>query len=180
MAAELLLPPIQIPTPRPPSLRVAGSCMRHPIPVVLLACSLASPFVAPLAAQAKAITPAQHEAAERASLDYAECSAFFQVVQAGFASAKRSAEAVKFKAIADKAERFAVIAAQQGRSETRAERVTQARIDLNLGSMNKAVGPDFSKLSPLMDRHAARCVRAVTQAGAPEVRWGAETPPSRP
>ncbi|WP_290867840.1 hypothetical protein [Aquabacterium sp.] len=150
--------------------------MRHSITVGLLACCLAIPP----AAHATPLSPAQRDAAERASLDYAECAAFFRVVQAGFASAKRSAEAVKFKAIADKAERFAVIAAQQSRSEVRAERVIQARIDLNLSTMNKAVGPDFGQLSALMDRHAARCIQAVTQDKAPEVRWGAVAPQSRP
>ncbi|MDP2066595.1 MAG: hypothetical protein Q8K38_11570 [Burkholderiaceae bacterium] len=111
------------------------------------------------------------EVTDNVATEYAECAAYFAVVQGAFQSAGKEAEAKKFKAASDKAARFSLLAASESRSEEMATRVTLARFEMSLKTMQKTIGNDYSNISLLMNKHSESCVEAMTDSSALIKRW---------
>jgi hypothetical protein len=111
------------------------------------------------------------EVTDNVATEYAECAAYFAMVQGAFQSSGKAIEAAKYKEASDKAAEFAVLAARQSRSEEMATRVTLARFEMSLKSMQKTVDYNYSNMSLLMSRHSGPCVEAMTDSAALIKRW---------
>lgn len=111
------------------------------------------------------------EVTDNVATEYAECAAYFAVVQGAFQSAGKANDAKKYKEASDKAAEFSLLAAQQSRPEDMATRVTLARFEMNLKAMQKTIDNNYSNISLLMNKHSDVCVEAVTDSSAMVKRW---------
>lgn len=112
-----------------------------------------------------------HEIADNVATEYAECSAYFGIVQGAFASSGKSQQSAKFKEVSDKAAEFSLMAAQRSRSTDMAARVTLARIEMSMKEMQKTIDNNYSNISLLMKKHLDSCVEAMTDSSALIKRW---------
>ena len=108
---------------------------------------------------------------DNVATEYADCAAYFAVVQGAFQSTGKETEAKKYKEASDKAAEFSLLAAKQSRSEDMATRVTLARFEMSLKSMQKTIGNNYSNISLLMNKHSDSCVEAMTDSSALIKRW---------
>lgn len=132
---------------------------------------LALTFVSfPSAAQpsVEAITA---EVTDNVATEYAECAAYFAVLQGAFANSGKAAESAKSKAASDKAAEFSLISAKQSRSEEMATKVTLARFEMSLKEMQKTIDNNYSNISLLMNKHSDSCVEGLTNSAAFMKHW---------
>ncbi len=111
------------------------------------------------------------EVTDNVATEYAECAAYFAIVQGAFQGSVKSVEAAKYKEASDKAANFSVLAAKKSRSEEMATRVTLARFEMSMKSMQKTIDNDYSNISLLMNRYSTPCVEAMTDSAALIKRW---------
>ncbi|MFO1300788.1 MAG: hypothetical protein U1F17_10470 [Burkholderiaceae bacterium] len=111
------------------------------------------------------------EVTDNVATEYAECAAYFAIVQGAFESSGRTAEATKYKEVSDKAFQFSFRAAQQSRNEEMAGKVSLARFETSLKEMQKVIDYDYSNISLLMNRHSTPCVEAMKDSGVVIRRW---------
>nr|WP_315203342.1 hypothetical protein [uncultured Albidiferax sp.] len=111
------------------------------------------------------------EVTDNVAMEYAECAAFFSIVNGAFLSSGKATQAAKFKETSDKAAMFSLMAAKQSRAEEMATKVTLARIEMNLKDMQKTIDNNYSNMSLLSNKYLTPCVEAM-QDSAPLInRW---------
>ena len=135
--------------------------------ILLLALAFAS---SSLAAQ-PSVDAITAEVTDNIATEYAECAAYFAVLQGAFANSGKPAESAKFKAASDRAAEFSLISAKQSRSEDMATKVTLARFEMSLKEMQKTIDNNYSNISLLMKKHADSCVEAMTDSSALIKQW---------
>jgi hypothetical protein len=111
------------------------------------------------------------EVTDNVATEYAECAAYFAIVQGAFQSSGKATEAAKYKEASDKAAAFSVLAAKRSRSEEMATRITVARFEMSLKSMQKTIDNNYSNMSLLLNQHSDLCVEAMTDSAAIIKRW---------
>ena len=111
------------------------------------------------------------EVTDNVATEYAECAAYFAIVQGAFQSSGKATEGAKYKEASDKAAAFSLLAAKQSRSEEMATRVTLTRFEMSLKSMQKTIENNYSNMSLLMNRHSEPCVEAMTDSSVLIKRW---------
>lgn len=135
--------------------------------VLLLALAFASSSLA-AEPSVDAITA---EATDNIATEYAECAAYFAVLQGAFANSGKPAESAKFKAASDRAAEFSLISAKQSRSEDMATKVTLARFEMSLKEIQKTIDNNYSNISLLMNKHSDPCTEGLTNSAAFMKRW---------
>jgi hypothetical protein len=135
--------------------------------VLLLALAFAS---SSLAAQ-PSVDAITAEVTDNIATEYAECAAYFAVLQGSFANSGKPAESAKFKAASDRAAEFSLISAKQSRSEDMATKVTLARFEMSLKEMQKTIDNNYSNISLLMNKHSDSCTEGLTNSAAFMKRW---------
>jgi hypothetical protein len=133
----------------------------HSIFLLLILVCAATPAMAQPSAEALTA-----EVTENVATEYAECAAYFAIVQGAFASSGKPAESAKFKAVSDKAAEFSLLAARQSRAEDMATKVTLARFEMSLKAMQETINNDYSNISLLMNKHSDTCVEGMTDSAA--------------
>ncbi|MDM7950365.1 hypothetical protein [Hydrogenophaga sp.] len=111
------------------------------------------------------------EVTDNVATEYADCAAYFSIVQGAFQSSGKENEAKKYKDASDKAAEFSLLAAKQSRTEDIATRVTLARFEMSLKGMQKTIANNYSNISLLMNKHSDSCVEAMTDSSALIKRW---------
>lgn len=111
------------------------------------------------------------EVTDNIATEYAECAAYFAILQGAFANSGKSAESTKFKEASDKAAEFSLISAKQSRSEEMATKITLARFEMSLKAMQKTIDNNYSNISLLMNKHSDSCVEGLTNSAAFMKRW---------
>lgn len=111
------------------------------------------------------------EVTDNVATEYAECAAYFAIIQGAFANSGKPVESAKYKEASDKAAQFSLLAAQQSRSEELATKVTLARFEMSLKTMNKTINNNYSNVSLLMNEHSAPCVEALADSATLIARW---------
>ena len=111
------------------------------------------------------------EITDNVAMEYAECAAFFAIVEGAFQNAGKTAAAEKYKEASDKAAHFSLLAAQASRSEEMAANVTVARFELSLKDMMRTIQNNYSNISLLSVKHSDSCVQAMTDSAAVMRRW---------
>lgn len=111
------------------------------------------------------------EVTDNIATEYAECAAYFAIVQGAFANSGKPAESTKFKAASDKAAKFSLISAMRSRSEDMATKVTLARFEMSLKEMQRTIGNNYSNVSLLMNKHSDSCVEGMTNSAVLMKRW---------
>jgi len=111
------------------------------------------------------------EVSDNVATEYAECAAYFSVVQGAFLNSGKTTEAQQYKGVSDKAAEFSLFAARQSRTEEMATRVTLARFEMNLKAMQTTIGNNYSNISLVMNKYSDSCVEAMTDSTALIKRW---------
>lgn len=111
------------------------------------------------------------EVTDNIATEYAECAAYFAVLQGALASSGKPADSAKFKAASDRAAEFSLISAKQSRSDDMATKVTLARFEMSLKEMQKTIDNNYSNISLLMNKHSDRCTVGLTNSAAFMKRW---------
>ncbi len=111
------------------------------------------------------------EVTDNIATEYAECAAYFAILEGAFASSGKSAESAKLKAVSDKAAEFSLISAKQSRSEEMATKVTLARFEISLKAMQETIDNNYSNISLLMNKYSDSCVEGLTNSAAFMNRW---------
>lgn len=111
------------------------------------------------------------EVTDNIATEYAECAAYYAVLQGAFANSGKPAESAKFKAASDRAAEFSLISAKQSRSDDMATKVTLARFEMSLKDMQKTIDNNYSNISLLMNKHSDRCTVGLTNSAAFMKRW---------
>ena len=137
----------------------------HRIPLLALV------FVSSLSAAQPSAEAITAEVTDNIATEYAECAAYFAVLQGAFASSGKPTESAKFKAASDKAAEFSLISARQSRSEDMATKVTLARFEMSLKEMQKTIDNNYSNISLLMNKYSDSCVEGMTNSAAFMKRW---------
>jgi hypothetical protein len=107
-----------------------------------------------------------NEVTDTVATEYAECSAYFGIVQGAFASSGKSQQSAKFKELSDKAAEFSLMATERSRSTDMATRVTLAQIAMSMKEMQKTIDNNYSNISLLMEKHSDSCVEPMTDSSA--------------
>lgn len=97
------------------------------------------------------------EVSNNISHAYCSCSAFYFILSRGL---KRSGElkgASKYEEISQSAFTFAFEASKEGRTQEMAEKVTMARLSLEMKSMMNEIDNDYSNASILLDKYLLHC-----------------------
>jgi hypothetical protein len=111
------------------------------------------------------------EITDNVAMEYAECAAYFSIVNGAFSSSGKSAEAIKFKERSDKAALFSLMAAKQSRAEEMATKVTLARIEMNMKDMQRTIENDYSNMSLLSNKYLTPCVESMQDSAPLIKRW---------
>lgn len=135
--------------------------------VIFLALAFAS---SSLAAQ-PSVDAITAEVTDNIATEYAECAAYFAVLQGALANSGKPADSAKFKAASDRAAEFSLISAKQSRSDDMATKVTLARFEMSLRDMQKTIDNNYSNISLLMNKHSDRCTVGLTNSAAFMKRW---------
>lgn len=135
--------------------------------ILLLALVFAS-FPSAAQPSVEAITA---EVTDNIATEYAECAAYFAILQGAFANSGRPTESDKFKKASDEAAEFSLISAKQSRSEEMATNVTLARFEIALKAMQNTIGNNYSNISLLMNGHSDSCTEGLTNSAALMKRW---------
>jgi hypothetical protein len=136
--------------------------------------TLVSILVAVACTSAKAEPTAAAMAAEvtdNVAMEYAECAAFFSILNDAFSSSGKATEAPKFKEASDKAALFSLMSAKQSRDEAMATKVTLARVEISLKDMQKTIDNNYSNMSLLSNKYLKPCVEAMQNSAPLIKRW---------
>lgn len=114
------------------------------------------------------------EVTDNVSTEYVECAAYFAVVQGAFVKSGDAPAATKYKEASDKAAQFGLMAAQQSRSEEMATKVTLARFESSLKTMQRTIENNYSNMVLLSTKYLDSCVEAMTDPEAMIKRWTAK------
>jgi hypothetical protein len=97
------------------------------------------------------------EVSNNISEEYVTCSAFYFYSSEGLRRSGDIKTALKYEEYRNKAANFALIAAKKGRTQEIAEKVTLARLDLEMKSMLNEIDSDISNISILMNKYLDHC-----------------------
>lgn len=97
------------------------------------------------------------EMTNNVSEEYVISAAYYMIACEGVRRSGDLKTAGRIEEARDKALDYALIAAKQGRTEEMAQKVTLARLELNLKSMKGEIDNDISNISILLNKCAARC-----------------------
>lgn len=111
------------------------------------------------------------EVMDNIATEYAECAAYFAVLQGTFAHSGKPTESAKYKEASDKAAEFSLISAKQSRSDDMATKVTLARFEMNLKDMMKTIDHNYSNISLLVNKYSESCVEGITNSEVLMKRW---------
>jgi hypothetical protein len=97
------------------------------------------------------------EVSNNISHEYCSCSAFYFILSRGLRRSGELKGASKYEEISQLAFTFALTASQEGRTEEMAEKVTMARLSLEMKSMMHEIDNDYSNASILLDKYLLHC-----------------------
>lgn len=101
------------------------------------------------------------EVSDNVSEEYVTCAAYYSIASEAIRRSGDIKTAVKYEEARDTALQYALITAKKGRTKEMAEKVTLARLDLNMKSMTKEIDNDIGNISILMNKYANRCKEAL-------------------
>jgi hypothetical protein len=111
------------------------------------------------------------EVANNVSEEYVACAAYYMIACEGVRRSGDPKTAAKLEETRDIALEYAVISAKEGRTKEMAEKVTLARLELNVKSMRDQIGNDISNISILINKHSARCKEIMEKPDKVMVEW---------
>jgi hypothetical protein len=97
------------------------------------------------------------EVSNNISHEYCSCSAFYFILSRGLRRSGELKSASKYEEISLSAAMFAIEASQEGRTQEMAEKVTKARLSLEMKSMMNEINNDYSNASILLDKYLLHC-----------------------
>ena len=127
---------------------------------LLVSCCLLLLFVMPQYSTAEEPPDANEltkEMANNVSEEYVICAAYYMIACEGVRRSGDLTTAQRIEGARDRALDYALVAARKGRTEEMAQKVTLARLELNVKSMRAEIDGDISNVSILMNKYAARC-----------------------
>ena len=102
------------------------------------------------------------EVMNNVSYEFVTCSAFYFFCSEAFRLSDDLENASKYEEYRNNAATFALTAAKKGRTQEMAEKVTLARLDLEMKSMTNEIENDISNISILMNKHLDHCEEIMT------------------
>jgi hypothetical protein len=91
------------------------------------------------------------------SEEFVTCSAYYSIASEGIRRAGHLKSAEKSEKISDTALKYALISAKKGRTQEMAEKVTLARLELNMKLMTNEIDNEFTNISILINKYSYRC-----------------------
>lgn len=111
------------------------------------------------------------ELSNNVSEEYVTCAAYYSIASEAIRRSGDIKTAVKYEEARDAALQYALIAAKEGRTKEMAEKVTLARLDLNMKSMTKEIDNDIGNISVLMNKYADRCKEILENPDKIMAEW---------
>jgi hypothetical protein len=99
----------------------------------------------------------KNEVFDNISHEFVACACYFSIVSQAMSNAGDKQAAEKYEQASDTALNYAVMAAQENRSNEMVRKVTLARFELGLKSMFKEIDNNVSNISILMNKYGFRC-----------------------
>jgi hypothetical protein len=96
------------------------------------------------------------------STEYVTCAAFYFFCSETLRRSGDGETASRYKKISGSALEFALIAAKKDRDQELAEKVTKARLDLEMNAMLNQIDKDIGNISILMNTYHDRCNEIMT------------------
>jgi len=97
------------------------------------------------------------EISNNISEEYITCSVYYFIASEGLKRSGDLKTAAKSEEAANKSLNFALVAANKGRTQEMAQKVTLARYELTMKSMVNEIDKDVSNMSVLINKYADRC-----------------------
>lgn len=112
-----------------------------------------------------------NEIMNNVSEEYVVCAAYYAMVASAVEDSGDEATANSYKQVYETTIALAFAAAQSGRSEEMAMKVTTARLNIHLDDMESEIENDYSNMSLLMVKHLKRCEWVVNHTDAFFQEW---------
>ena len=111
------------------------------------------------------------EISNNVSEEYVTCAAYYSIAAEALRRSGELETAAKMAESRNSALQYALIAAKEGRTQEMAEKVTLARLDLNMKSMTNEIDNDIGNISILMNRYADRCKEIMENPDKIMAEW---------
>jgi len=98
------------------------------------------------------------------STEYVTCAAFYFFCSETLRRSGDRETASRYEKVSGSALEFALIAAKKDRDQEMAEKVTKARLDLEMNAMLEQIDKDSSNISILMNTYHDRCNEIMTDS----------------
>ncbi len=97
------------------------------------------------------------EISNNVSEEYVTCASYYSIASEAIRRSGDLETAATLEEARNATLQYALIAAKDGRTKEMAEKVTLARLDLNMKSMTNEIDNDIGNISILMNKYADRC-----------------------
>ena len=104
-------------------------------------------------------------------MEYVTCAACFSWASEALRRSGDFETAAKYEGYRNSAVGYALIAAKEGRTQEMAEKVTMARLDLEMKSMMKEIDEDVANISILMNKYSDHCKEIVENPDRTISEW---------
>lgn len=101
------------------------------------------------------------EIANNVSDEFVTCAAFYLIAAEAVRRSSQPETASRYEELSDTASHYALSAANEGRTQEMAQKVTLARLELNIKSMKKDIDSDVSNISLLINKYGDRCKQVM-------------------
>jgi len=105
------------------------------------------------------------------SYEYITCAAYFFFSSEALRRSGDLETAAKYEEYRNSAMEFALIAAKKGRTQEMAEKVTMARLDLEMKSMLNEIDKDVSNISILINKYCDHCKEIMENSDRMMSEW---------
>ena len=101
------------------------------------------------------------EIANNVSDEFVTCAAFYMISAEAVRRSSDPETASRYEELSDTALHYALNAANKGRTQEMAQKVTLARLELNIKSMKKDIDSDVSNISVLINNYGYQCKQVM-------------------
>ena len=101
------------------------------------------------------------EIANNVSDEFVTCAAFYMISAEAVRRSSQPETASRYEELSDTASYYALSAANEGRTQEMAQKVTLARLELNIKSMKKDIDSDVSNISVLINNYGYQCKQVM-------------------